>query len=95
YLNTALASIIDLVGLDIEICGAWVWVTGETFAHKDTLKAVCFKFAGKKKAWYFRPENWKSKSRGDTTLDDIRDLYGSARPPRPERGRLSANGTPT
>ena len=81
-LNDALNSIIALTGLVIEICGAWVWVSGDTFKHKSVLKENGFKYAGKKKAWHFRPENWKSRSRGNSTMDDIRDKYGSQKPQR-------------
>jgi curved DNA-binding protein CbpA len=88
-LNTALNVIIDLDGLSIEICGAWLWVTGDTFAHKAVLKDAGFKFASKKKAWYFRPENWKSASRGSFSLDDIRNQYGSASPRRANRKTIT------
>ncbi len=33
-LNNALNAIFNLSGLLIEICGAWVWVSGATKAHK-------------------------------------------------------------
>ena len=79
-LNEALNAIIGLEDLIVEICGAWVWVTGETFPHKQILKDTGFKFAGKKKAWHFRPENWKSRSRGKSSMDEIREKYGSQSP---------------
>ena len=88
--NEALNVIIVLDGLIIEICGAWVWVSGETYQHKAILKGAGFKFAGKKKSWYFRPEDWSSSSRGAYSMDDIRDKYGSSRPSRKQRTALSA-----
>ena len=78
--NEALNAIIGLDGLEIEICGAWVWVDGETYRHRAILKEAEFRFASKKKRWYFRPENWRSSSRGQFTMDDIRYKYGSERP---------------
>ena len=78
--NEALNAIIGLDGLEIEICGAWVWVDGETYRHRARLKEAGFRFASKKKRWYFRPENWRSSSRGQYTMDDIRNKYGSERP---------------
>jgi hypothetical protein len=75
-----LNAIIGLAGLDIEICGAWVWVGGNTYQHRATLKAAGFSFAGQKKRWYFRPEDWRSTSHGTTSMDDIRQRYGSVRP---------------
>jgi curved DNA-binding protein CbpA len=78
--NAALNAIFGLAGLDIEICGAWVWVGGQTYPHREALKAAGFKFAGQKKRWYFRPEDWRSSSRGNFTMDDIRSRYGSVTP---------------
>ena len=78
-LNEALNAIIDLDGIEIEICGAWVWVTGNTKPHKEALgkKGAGFYFASKKKAWYYRPADWKSASRGNWSLDRIREEHGS------------------
>lgn len=82
-MNDALNAIINLQGLIIEICGAWLWVTGNTRDHKAALKDANFKWAFKKKAWYFRPEDYRSKSKGSKSLDDIRNKYGSQRPDQP------------
>ena len=87
-LNDALNAIIALDGLEIEVCGAWVWVGGNTRTHRQPLKAAGFFYASKKQRWYFRPENWRSSSRGQYSMDDIRDKYGSARPDRPRRDML-------
>ena len=87
-LNEALNIIIDLEGLIIEVCGAWVWVSGETRKHKDVIKEANFKYASKKKRWYFRPEDWRSASRGAYSMEDIRDKYGSASPARKRKQQL-------
>ncbi len=73
--NHALNAILVLDGLIIEICGAWVWVSGDTFKHKAFLKVEGFKYASKKKSWYFRPDDWSSASRGSYTMEAIRDKY--------------------
>jgi len=88
--SEALNAIIDLVGLNIEICGAWVWVDGETYKHRAALKEANFQYAPNKKRWYFRPEDWASSSRGSMAMDDIRDRYGSSTPHRRERRSLPA-----
>lgn len=77
--SAALNAIITINDLEIEICGAWVWVSGDTKAHKDLLKENGFKWASKKKVWYFRPEAERSFSRGKLSLDEIRVKYGSQR----------------
>jgi len=75
-LNKALNSIINL-GLDIEVCGAWVWISGDTKPHREILKANGFRWAPKKLCWYFRPDDYKSFNRGTWSLDKIRETYGS------------------
>ena len=89
--NNALNAIIGLAGLDIEICGAWVWVSGETYKHKSALKEAGYIFASKKKSWYFRPDNWRSSSRGNYSMEDIRHRYGSSKPGRAYRTALEDN----
>ena len=77
-LNDALNAVVGLEGIEIEICGSWVWLSGNTYPHKATIKAAGFKWASKKKRWYFRPEEWASrKARGTMTMDQIRERHGS------------------
>ncbi len=78
-INSALNAINNLQGLFIEVCGAWVWVGGETKVHKDLLKSQGFMFSGNKKMWYFRPKSKKHFFRGKSefSIDEIRNKYGS------------------
>ena len=79
-ISKALNAIIDF-DLDIEVCGLWVWVSGDTKPYKETLKAAGFLWAFKKKMWFFRPpqakrRNWR-KPEGEWSMDQIRDKYKS------------------
>ena len=67
-----------LKGLIVELCGRWVWFTGDTRTHKDKLKSIgCF-WASKKLAWYWRPQDEAKKGAHKTyTLDKIRETHGS------------------
>lgn len=69
----------DLLNLNmenvvVELVGLWIWVTGDTKPHKDSLKAMGLKWAHKKVAWSFAgvPSFHTGKS-----LNDIRNTYGS------------------
>lgn len=75
-INKALNAIITL-GLNIEVCGSWVWVSGDTKPHKDILKSSGFKWAPKKEMWHFRPSDYKSFNRGTWEMDKIREKHGS------------------
>jgi len=77
-LNKVLNEINTLDSLVIEVCGLWVWVTGNTKIHKDTLKEQGFKWAKNKASWFYRPETAKSRNRYKPwDMEQIRDAYGS------------------
>ncbi len=77
-LNNALNSIITCMGINIEVCGAWIWVSGETKANKETLKSSGFMWSNQKEMWYFRPASNKIRYyRGNLSLEEIRAKYGS------------------
>ena len=61
----------------VEICGSWIWVTGNTKEHKNILKELKFRYAQRKQAWFFHTEPYKKKGKRELTLDEIRDMFGS------------------
>ena len=81
--------LLNLTGIEIEICGAWLWIGGNSKPHKEALKELgCF-WAFKKKLWYWRPaeaacyHNKRAKS-----MDEIRNKYGSSILKAKEHGKL-------
>lgn len=64
--------------LDIELVGSWIWVTGDTYPHREELKKAGYFFARKKVCWYWRPPEHKSRSSGKD-LDEIRAIHGSTK----------------
>lgn len=70
-------SLSDALDLELEICGTWLWIGGETRAHKALIKAAGCKWASKKKKWYYRPGDYKSKARGNFSMEEIREHHGS------------------
>ncbi len=63
--------------LEIEICGSWLWVGGNTFAVKDQLYAIGLKYSGSKKKWYYSAYLGKRRPRGSKSMKQIRSEYGS------------------
>jgi len=60
-----------------EVCGTWIWVTGETKHVRAMLKEMGFSWAGKKQAWYWKPsDSWKSKGK-NYSMEAIRGMWGS------------------
>lgn len=79
-LKAAIEKISAIPAITIEVCGKWVWVSGNTYPVRDALKNAGFRFSGKKKMWYFREETesqkyWKHK---DVDMGAIRTKYGSS-----------------
>ena len=88
-ISNALNAIIHL-GLDIEVCGAWIWLHGDTKTHKDIIKNAGFKWAPKKCLWYYRPADYKSNGRGQFSMDEIREKHGSQKVTLKERIKIKA-----
>lgn len=71
--------LIHMEGLDIEICGSFLWIGGNTKPNKDELKGMGFRWASKKKRWFLAPQGWRKKGRRELSMSEIRDSYGSQR----------------
>ncbi|TGY95011.1 J domain-containing protein [Petralouisia muris] len=76
-LREVLQQIITFEGINIEIVGCWIWIDGNTYLHKDTLKKIGFKWAREKKKWYFHTEAFRKRSHKKLSMEDIRNYYGS------------------
>ena len=70
-------TLVKLNGVHVELCGSWIWCSGNTQPYKETLKSLKFKWAHKKKAWYYHTEPYRKRSHRELTLDEIRDMFGS------------------
>ena len=78
-MESVLNVLTGLSGLVYEVIGNWIWISGETREHKDTLKEIGCKWAAKKKQWFYRPEEHKSRwNRKEHSIDEIREMYGTA-----------------
>lgn len=89
-LNDAINAVINLDGVIIEVCSAWVWLSGNTKEHKDAIKSAGYFWASQKKQWYFRPADYKSRNRGSWNMDKIRDVYGSSTVRKQDQDKLRA-----
>lgn len=62
--------------IEAELIGTWLWVTGNTRDHKDVLKALGFRWSGKKQAWYMSPAPVKRGYRTKySNMDAVRRAY--------------------
>lgn len=64
--------------LEIEIVGTWIWVYGDTYDHKETLKENGLKWAKKKKKWYYNPDkSYKKFGKREYSYNEIKGMYKS------------------
>jgi len=66
-------------GVEVELCGSWIWCRGNTFPYKNELKEAGFQWSSSKKSWYWfhREKEDGKKHRGHYTMEKIRELHGS------------------
>lgn len=63
--------------IKIERIGSWIWVSGDTFEIKDTLKEMGFFYSGNKKAWYFNGDSVKRPCRAYyKNLNELKQKFG-------------------
>lgn len=74
-----IAELLKLDGVEIEIIGCFVWVSGDTKPHKERLKELGFKWHRKKCCWYKSPDGYRRWGKGEYTMDEIRGMYASVR----------------
>ncbi|MEA2018508.1 MAG: hypothetical protein U9N59_08670 [Campylobacterota bacterium] len=73
-LEKIISQILHFENITIEVMGSWIWVSGDTKPIKDKLKDLSFRYAYKKKMWYFGE---KVRNGGKTkSMDEIKFKYG-------------------
>lgn len=75
-----LNKIMGFEGLEMEICGSWLWVSGNTYPCKETLKAEGFQWSNKHKKWFWYHGivgTQKSRKSYAKNFEQVRDWHGS------------------
>jgi hypothetical protein len=69
---------LKMPGLKIEICGTWLWISGDTYNYKEYIKKAGCKWSSKKKMWYWYPHaSYKKLTKRDWSIKEIRERFGS------------------
>jgi hypothetical protein len=76
-LRQVIEALLNLEGVEVELCGLWVWASGDTRPHKEQLKALGLRWSPDKVAWYY--PGVPSFNRKRRTMDEIRNMHGSQR----------------
>jgi len=88
--RNAMAAIIRFEDIEIEVCGDWIWLHGNTFAHKATIKEAGYFYSSNKKAWYWHDADYKRRHSKQYSMEDIRIMYGSETVQTKEQEKITA-----
>lgn len=72
-------SIIYMDGVEIDIIGSWLWLSGNTKVYKDQIKELNFKWASNKCAWYYHTGTYKKRSKKKFNLDELKEMFESSK----------------
>ena len=67
------------MGLIVELCGTWLWISGDTKPHKDKLKSLGCVWSPKKKMWSWKPPQEYRRYNRTHSMSYIRNKYGSTK----------------
>ena len=82
--------VIFMDGVEIEIVGSWVWLSGNTYAYKDEIKAAGFFWSSKHKKWYWNGGTHKSKKHSKLTFEQVKNIHGCQKVKSAMQARLTA-----
>lgn len=83
FFMTIIDDLMKIALIEFELCGSFIWISGNTKAAKEEIKAVkneLFKPAmwhSKKLMWFFSPSNYKRTGGKELSIEEIRNKYGS------------------
>ncbi len=88
--------LLKIEGINITICGSWIWLDGETKPVKDQIKEIeCGEFmkrgfSGNKSQWYFSPKGYRKRSSKAHSFDDIKGYFGAETVNKNQPNRINA-----
>ena len=74
-LEKIISLILHFENITIELVGSWIWVSGDTKEIKNKLKELGFKWASKKKMWFYG--EMKGRNKNEKSMEEIKSKYGS------------------
>ena len=87
-LEKIISLILHFENINIELIGSWVWVSGDTKEIKEKFKEIGFKWASKKKMWYYG--EMKAKNPNPKSMEEIKAKYGSETLKSDEKKRIAS-----
>ena len=69
-------ALINIEDINIELIGKWLWITGNTYPVRQSLKSAGLIFIKKEGKPYWVYKGVESAGRGKTAMEDIKRKYG-------------------
>jgi len=82
-------SLINIEGLNVEVIGKWLWISGDTYPVRTTLKQAGLTFIKKGGLPYWVYKGVESTSRGKMSIEDIKAKYGTHKFDVPKTKKIS------
>lgn len=86
--------LLKMEGVEIELCGRWLWISGNTKPFSARLKELGCKWSPKKKMWSWHGKEEASLGFGMYNMRQIRNIYGSSRIVKKDSSRKSKADKP-
>lgn len=67
----------NLPNIEIEICGSWLWITGNTYPVRTQLSEFGCRWSRGKKKWYWTQDDFTKARYKKPSMEQIRQRYGS------------------
>jgi hypothetical protein len=87
-LEKIISQILHYENIIIVVAGSWIWLNGDTKVIKEKLKELGFRWAIKKKMWYYG--EMKKRNPNPKSMEEIKSKYGYSTVKTKERGKLTA-----
>jgi hypothetical protein len=71
------AKIRHFPNITAELCGIWIWVSGDTKPLAKEFKRLGFRWAFKKRMWSWHPSCYIKIGRSEWSMSEIRSTWGS------------------
>lgn len=82
-------SLINIEGITVEVIGKWLWIGGDTYPVRTTLKQAGLTFIKKGNTPYWVYKGVESSGRGKLSMEEIKSKYGVHKFEAPKTKKIS------
>ena len=75
-LMAKVSELIKIKGIVIDLVGVWLWIGGETKAHKEELKTLGCRWHSGRALWFWRKQGYRSTYAKNMSMEDLKAAYG-------------------